>query len=401
MARHELKYFIFLGLAILVYILIKVFSPRHFDWHVTLHRYDKNPFGAYVLNEVLKDLFPKDTVWHSHKTIYELYDTIDHPVNLLSVSSSFHPSDEDLAAMLCNIADGGSAFISAKYFDYTLLDTFSLAVETPYYYNNWNDPESDTVMLRFTHPTLSDDLAFLFPRTNTDDYFSHLDSTATVIAVNDKDYPITIHLPWGHGHLYLNSTPFTFTNAYMLPGNNPAFISRSLSLLPQNDLLWTEYYQSGRLESYSPLRFILSAEPLRWAYYLTVFALLTFMFFEAKRKQRIIPVIKPLTNTSLEFVTTIANLYYQNGDHKDIAHKKISYFLEHIRTRYWLDTSQVNRTFIRTLAGRSNHLYEDIEHLFKLIEQLEGQPAITALELITLNEAIEKFHRINPATTGM
>jgi hypothetical protein len=33
--------------------------------------------------------------------------------------------------------------------------------------------------------------------------------------------------------------------------------------------MWTEYYHLGRMESTTPLRFILTNEPLRWGYYIT------------------------------------------------------------------------------------------------------------------------------------
>ena len=48
---------------------------------------------------------------------------------------------------------------------------------------------------------------------------------------------------------------------------------------------------------------------------------LLFIIFHAKRKQRIVPVIEPLQNSSAEFVKTIGNLYLQEGNFKDMANK--------------------------------------------------------------------------------
>ena len=64
---------------------------------------------------------------------------------------------------------------------------------------------------------------------------------------------------------------------------------------------------------------------------------------QGKRKQRIIPVITPLKNTSLEFVETIGRLYYQKGTRSGIAHKKIIFFLDFIRTRYNIATNVFNQ----------------------------------------------------------
>jgi hypothetical protein len=52
--------------------------------------------------------------------------------------------------------------------------------------------------------------------------------------------------------------------------------------------------------SMSPMRFILNNPPLRYAWYLLLLGLLIFVLFNAKRKQRIVPVIEPLKNTSLD-----------------------------------------------------------------------------------------------------
>lgn len=240
---------------------------------------------------------------------------------------------------------------------------------------------------------------YRFPRNSIHHYIQEFDSfKAKVVAVNDLGLPVTISMPWGKGTIIVNSTPLAFSNAYILAGDNPGFTALSLSLMPKRDLVWTEFYHLGRAEVQSPLRFILTTESLRWAYYLTVGAILLFMFFEAKRKQRIIPVIKPLANTSVEFVSTIGNLYFQNGDHKDIAEKRIAYFLEYIRTKYWLNTQKLNEEFMSALSRRSGTPSETVREIFSRVQQVQARNSITAEELTALNQALEKFetpHDIN------
>ena len=116
------------------------------------------------------------------------------------------------------------------------------------------------------------------------------------------------------------------------------------------------------------------------------------MIFEMKRRQRIIPVIQPLANTSLEFVSTIGNLYYQNKEHKNIAEKKILFFLEQIRTRYYLSTSKVDSAFIETLSKKSGRSVEEVSNLFGTIDKIRGSASITAEQLIELNRQIERFN---------
>lgn len=42
-----------------------------------------------------------------------------------------------------------------------------------------------------------------------------------------------------------------------------------------------------------------------------------------KRKQRIIPVIRPLENSSIDFARTVGGLYYEYKDYYDLITKKI------------------------------------------------------------------------------
>ncbi len=200
----------------------------------------------------------------------------------------------------------------------------------------------------------------------------------------------------GKGELILNSTPLIFSNIYLLSADNHKFISKTLSYLPLENVTWTEYYHLGRMEAATPLRFILTNEPLRWAYYITIISLLLFMIFEMKRRQRIIPILKPLTNTTLEFVNTIGNLYYQSADHKNIAEKKIHFFMDQLRSKYWLNISHMDDSFITTLANKTGRTVEEVRSLVNIINTVRSKERITEEELLTLNKIIERFHTGNP-----
>ena len=122
---------------------------------------------------------------------------------------------------------------------------------------------------------------------------------------------------------------------------------------------------------------------------------LIYIIFEGKRKQRSIPIIRPLKNQTVDFTRTIANMYYENGKHKDIAHHKIQHFLEFIRNTMHLSTSEINDSFIKNLAARSNNSVEDTQTLFKLINSINQKSQIENNELERLNTLIEQFKSHN------
>lgn len=394
--KKEWKYIAFLGAAIILYLVMKLIGPRELDWTITFGKEDKNPFGGYVVHQLASDIFD-DSVHHSMLTLYELYDSVESPASFISLSMDFSPGDEDLDVLLDNVSRGGNALICAQYFYGKMQD--SLHVRT---YDYFFHPDKqgfsyrqDTATLVFQNKSYNDETEYFYPRNNIHNYFVEFDSARSqVIATNDLDLPVTIRMAWGKGYLYLNSTPLAFTNAYMLYNHNPEFASRMLSLLPaQQPVYWTEFYQRGRLEAQTPLRYVLTTEPLKWAYYLMALSILLFMIFEAKRKQRIIPVIPPVSNTSLEFVETIGALYFQHGDHKDMAEKKINYFLEFIRSNYWVNTNVINTDLMLTVSKRSGNSLDDVKDLFQFFKTLESRPRLTEEDLTELNARIEKFHQ--------
>ena len=119
----------------------------------------------------------------------------------------------------------------------------------------------------------------------------------------------------------------------------------------------------------SPLRYFLSQRPLRWAIYLSMFAILLFMVFTARRRQRAIPVIQEPENKSLEFTKLKGTLYYQKNDHANLVHKKFTYFAEVLRREIQVDVEEVaddERSFHR-IAQKTGMEVEEISRLIREI----------------------------------
>jgi hypothetical protein len=180
----------------------------------------------------------------------------------------------------------------------------------------------------------------------------------------------------------------------MLFQNNAEYISGALSYLPKGKIIWDEYYKVGRGEEETPLRFILSRTALAWAYGITIVSLFCYILFEAKRRQRIIPIVAPPQNATLEFVDTIGRLYYQYGDHKDLAHKKITYFLESVRSRFYLKTNLLDEEFVEKLSEKSNVEKEQVKMLISLIRKINEAGSVTEEMLIRLSDMIDGFNRV-------
>jgi hypothetical protein len=346
-----------------------------------------------LLDQVLEDVFPKQNIAHNNLTFYELQDSIFDHENILSISDEFDPDKEAVKVLLTKVHEGASAFISASRFSGLFRDTLHLMTKDRLFEQGLDlNSQVDTsfIDMKITGKRF-------FYQSNHIGYYFYKDSlkhTYATVATNATAKPVTIRIAWGDGFLVLNSTPLAFTNNYMVTEQNHELISSTLSYLPIDKVWWTSYYQVGRLESTSPLRFILNTDALRWAYYLTIIGLLFFILFEGKRKQRIIPIISPLANTTLEFVQTIGNLYLQANDYKAIASKKILYFMDRVRAKYYLMHEPDDR-LAALLAKKTGNKEEETQKLFSLIKVIQTSPTISAQMLLDLTNEMDKYNYKN------
>jgi hypothetical protein len=143
--------------------------------------------------------------------------------------------------------------------------------------------------------------------------------------------------------------------------------------------------------SFSKLKAFLQNDVLRWAFWLTVLLFVIIYLFESKRKQRPIPVQKKVNNPSLDFVKTIGRLYYQRKDNKNLAQKISAHFLGHVRSRYNLNTSQLDSTFEEKLAFKSGYSLELLKEITEQIRSIDDSYEITNEELMTLHEKTDNF----------
>ena len=392
--KRESKYIAILSGFLVLFVVVQLFGPKPLDWTPTYLATDKNPFGAFIAHSLLGPFFKGNRIVTNNLTIYELQDSIQPGENIISLSDRFDPDDEAAKTLFAKVNSGSFAFISAYYFSGKFADSLKLYT-ADVYFTGLAGPgggTNDTTDLKLVLPN-SEKKGYYYRLENVSFYFSTPDSLkerALAVSTNAWGKPVTLRIPWGKGQFILNTTPLAFTNNYLLYETNHAYAEQTLSFLPAAKTWWTSYYQLGRLESQTPLRFILNNESLRWAYYMVVIGSVLFILFESKRKQRMIPIVLPLTNTTLEFVKTIGNMYLQANDHKAIAEKKIAFFLDLVRSKYYLSL-ETGDAFVEKVAKKSGNSLEQAQRLFALIKVIQSSTHISEQMLLDLNEQMETF----------
>lgn len=398
MKKTDRKYVLFLGAVMAGVLTVQALQPTPVDWAPNFTRQGEMPYGSTLVFRFLVDVFPNVSVTPVNASIYEvLRRTPEGAQNYLFVNLGFEPDATSVAALLERVGAGQTVFIAAEHFAGPLADSLHLETDVDLAISMAIPMEEvpATTRLSLTRSTAASD--FLYRRGTVGRYFARFDTARTQVLgyMQEQDGPRKVNfirMAWGAGAFYLHTAPRAFTNYNVITADNARYAFSALSHLPVQATLWDGHYKVGRQGQQTPLRYILRTPALRWAYGLTLIGVLLFVGVRARRRQRIIPVIEPLQNTTLDFARTVGRLYHQRGDHKDLAQKKIRHFLDYLRTHLKVETHTLDAALARTVAQRAGLQEDRITRLFEAIAAVETKPRLTPEALLNLHTQIDTFY---------
>ena len=387
MKKKNLKFLIPITITIVLLTIIKIAEPEEVDWTKSFARNDKIPFGGYIIYDLAQSLFPDKKIVLKEFPIYNiLKDNYYSGTNYVFINAYFSPDKLDTEYLLNYVAEGNNVFISAFGIYGDLADSLRIKTYDMFF-------SEDSVNINFNLPELKSENGYSYIRGNFENYFSEYDTLLVQVLGRSEEKNVNfLRIRYGDGNFFLNTVPLAFTNFHLLNSENNEYVYKALSHLTVQETFWDDHYKDGNKFNASALQYILSQESLKWAYYIILVSVVLFIFFYGRRKQRIIPVIPPLTNTTIEFVETVGNLYYQQKDFKNIAEKKISYFLDYIRNKYFIKTSSFDEESIQKIADKSSIPPVEIKSIIREIENINHSQKITEEELVNINFQIEKFY---------
>lgn len=162
--------------------------------------------------------------------------------------------------------------------------------------------------------------------------------------VSNEYVSLTVNV--GKGKVFLLTSPLLFTNYGVLDTHISKFVGWQLSQIADRPVVRFSHALVNQHFSHSndpsgisssPLYYMLDRPPLRWAIYTLLAAIVLFMLFTARRRQRRIPVIDTPQNRNLSFVQLLGTIYYRRHDNADLLRKKYTYFREELRRTMLLD----------------------------------------------------------------
>jgi hypothetical protein len=365
---------------------------------------NKNPMGTYVAHQMFEHQFDDYFLYEQKKRFSEVNNDIEGSKNLyFIVADELKLLQSDVDDMLQYAGNGNRLFISAAYMDEQLLDTLGVNVKyngnfiPMLFENNKADEMRRTVLQLYDTASLGKASYgfFYFPML---DYFKNFDSSnTTILGLNEKNKPNFIALKHGDGIIYLHMQPEAFSNYFLLKEKNKEYFEKVLSYMnsDRKTIYWDDFYRKGLYpeKNFSSFGVFLKYPPLKWALYLSMIGLLLFVLMGMKRRQRAIPILVSNTNSSVSFVETIGRLYLQKKDHHNIVQKMATYFLEKIRTKYYLNTSHINAEFMSSLARKSGVPETEVKSIFQYIQQLQEAETINDVQLLELHNRLLPFFK--------
>lgn len=377
------------------------------DWKENYKEEEKSPFGAYIVYNEAKNLFENEKVVLLKDNFYDYLfknypDSLPDFGNYICIKNDASKlPKEGVNDLLSFVYDGNSAFLALNYFNDNLKEKLEITT------NNLSKDIRSLKGLKslngefFLENESFKNQIFTFDRNIRKHYFvTYNENKTTVLGsskIDGEKVPNFLKIYHGKGAIYVHSNPVVFTNYYLLK-DKETYAESVLSYLPSSTLFWDPQikfskYANKDNNNQSVFNFFLKHKSLTWFLAVVVFGVLLFMIFNARRKQRVIPIIHPLKNNTIAFTQTISSLYLKEQNHKNLVDKKIKYFLEKVRTKYFLDTNNLNKEFIQKLASKSGNKLQNTRYLVNTIITLDKKSECTQEELLTLHKMISIYFK--------
>lgn len=385
-------------LIVLALTFLEANEPEPLNMNVSYSGKDKIPLGTFAFFESWKNT---REIKEINQPPFEFLAKEEPPEGIYFFLNDYVVFDKnELNKVLDWVSRGNTVFVSAGYIGKNLLDTLNLEARTDL--SNTDFKSRPGLKLRNNQKNfrLNFDIEAL-TFTKTDSLEHNILGTAVFSDEPSDEKPNFIQTSFGKGQILVHSTPEAFSNYFLLQEENYQYAEDVLAYLdPNKDLLWDNYYKSGKSFYSSPLYYLLGNKPLKWAYYFVLLATVLYLIFQGKRRQRPIPIVKTLQNKTYDYTRNISNLYLEQNRYREMTLKKIELFLDYIRSQYRLSTQELNSDFEEKLTAKSGNTEKETKELFSKIRQLKAQENISREEFLHLTRAIASFKNQKHGRTG-
>ena len=375
-------------LVLLGFLFFEIRNIPDVKWQEKFDYEDKEPLGLFVFKELVTRYFEGV----DSEVLKEYKDTTAN--NGLYFYRHNPYSNLDVDSLLGIIDKGNDVFIFSDLIPYDLNDTIDNYYTSEYQF-------SGTVKFNFTNDSLAFDSILIYQFLNKEfkpfsrnyqlmsSNYDYSDNKH-LVSVNDS-LLLLVKIPFEKGNLYFHVLPQLFNNYSYRQSQMFDYTEKILSLFdPEYVVFLNRLTRIEHASSEHPLQFIMSSPPLKTAYYLFVLGLFLYAVFGGKRKQKSIPITDKNENTSLEYIETVSQLFYQQDQHeKLVAHMK-SIFYHKMEQKYFIKKD--NPGYLEILTKKSKIPKADLQYILDRFRNLDDNYSFRGDQLVSLNKRLEQIY---------
>lgn len=393
------------AIAVLAYLFYnsEKTSKEHFLWYETLDKRNTQPYDLDLWYKTLKESW----------SLKEIDSPTEEQLNELQANSTLFTTDDEIVSdsistklVLDYVRRGGTFFFANNSPPYEIMQQLGVPDSLDFY--EYHSEDTLTLTFRDSIAPRKGAYDFNYQFEAELDKHSWLSISAdaydkTLKQIGFKRYAFLpdssvciAYIPLGKGKIIFHLNPILLSNYYYIQPQGYAHLVNTLALFNTKTIYWvSEPIQHDLPQAFdkSPLRKIYDHPSLSWAWRLALVALLIYLLSQLRRKQKVIPILVPNENTTIEFVRATTQLYFNSNGHHPIARELYGIFMNGIRSRYGIDTNLEKAQLAEAIAKRSGIAITTIDKLLTKFNLAMRENLVTDLELIELQNLIQYFHQ--------
>jgi hypothetical protein len=400
--------FVVVGAVIGLAVVVVLSLSKKTHWQESYQVNDTHPYDLSLLYELLEDATDQHVESiTNHLTTFKLA----KDKNYFFVANQMHIDSVSCSYLLDYIAEGGNALIATSTNPHNLVR--ELKQRGFGELTNWhNATDTLNVIIGSEQDDASFKTRFIYApfgenRSRKWSVFSGssiYNQSVTTLGTSRKSKKEAgasnfIRIQIGKGYLFLHSNPLLFTNYYLRQKHGFQYIREVVRQLPNRHCVWDEYNRQPHFNSPSttnfqpsPLKYVLSQPPLRWAWYVLLFGFLLLLLFRTKREQRIIPLLPSMENTSVSFARSLGALYHGSGSPKYIALEMMKLFNNYNRRKYNINRVVNDPSIGKKIAQKSKVSQELVDRILRLEREVIYNPNAHMKQIVPLYQSLEEYY---------
>lgn len=376
-------WWVVVGLLVVVLGLLQISKPEPTSWKRTFSSTSTQPYGTWIALHVL------DSITDGRVTMVDSASDVairSAPARgqWWIVAPRFQAADEEVDSLFAYARRGGHVVIATRWINDTTEKRLGVDLRQPFM---WDEDtlsvyDSGSVVKRFL--IVEDFISYQFKlRADSTALGSDLVQWDTLMALENADqsadqprFVLAARRALGLGSITVLSSPELMSNLAFVHDTASAVARYLMPVIARTDgpIMWDRYH-NGSLQLPTVGDLLSQSHAAQLALVLVVVSGLMYVGTNARRRQRAIPILEPVRNTTSEFVRTVADLMQSSHDPAYVMRQRIVHLRRFCASVLHVPLVNIDSTTERRLiaaTGCEAQLIHDVLDLVRRYGDVDG-----------------------------